>query len=64
MSGVITRAAGRTKHPGFFLEIKLFRLHVGSWVKIEGPSLGGIRDQAGIFIDLPRTGHGEIAADL
>jgi len=46
-----TRAAGRSKHPGF-LEIKLLRLHVGSGVKVEGPFLSGVRDQAGIFINL------------
>lgn len=42
---------GEPNHPGL-LEIKLLRLHVGSWVKVKGPALGGVGDQPGVFIDL------------
>lgn len=39
----------------WLLEIEFLRLHVGSWIKVEGPSLSGVGDQAGIFVDLRRT---------
>lgn len=36
----------------WLLEIKLLRLHVGSWIKVEGSSLSSVGDQAGIFVNL------------
>lgn len=29
-------------------------MHVGGWIKVEGPALSGVRDQAGVFINLKR----------
>ena len=58
MSGVITEYPCSWLNQTFWrLEIKLLCLHVGSWIKVEGPSLSGIGDQAGIFINLKRTNN-------
>lgn len=56
MSGVIREYPccwlNQTSWP---LEIKLLCLHVRSWIKVEGSSLSGFRDQTGIFINLKTT---------
>lgn len=53
MSGVIREyPCSWLNQTSWLLEIKLLRLHVGSWIEVEGSSLSGVRDQAGIFINL------------
>lgn len=59
MSGVITEyPCSWLNQTSWLLEIELLCLHAGSWIKVEGSSLSGVRDQAGIFINLKRT-HNE-----
>lgn len=61
MSGVITEyPCSWLNQTSWLLEIKLLCLHVGGWIKIEGSSLSGFRDQAGIFINLYRTDNSRV----
>lgn len=53
MSGVITEyPCSWLIQTSWLLEIKLLCLHVRSWIKVEGPPLSGVWDQAGIFINI------------
>lgn len=47
----------------WLLEIELLCLHVGSWIKVEGPSLSGVGDQAGIFINLEKDRYCEVIVE-
>lgn len=56
MSRVITEyPCSWLNQTSWLLEIKLLRLHVGSWIKVEGPPLSSVGVKAGIFVNLKKT---------